>query len=146
MGSGKYDTQVKPNLKLVEKWARDGATDLDIAKRLGIGETTLYKYKKLYPEFAKALVRGKEVVDTEVENSLLKRALGYEAEETTEELINGNLVITKRVKKHISPDTTAMIFWLKNRLPGIWRNKEDVQLNIDEKDVGVVLLPEVKKK
>ena len=146
LGGGKYDTQVKPNLKLVEKWARDGATDLDIAKRLGIGETTLYKYKKLHPDFAEALVRGKEVVDTEVENSLLKRALGYEAEETTEELIGGKLVVTKRVKKHISPDTTAMIFWLKNRLPGTWRNKEDVQLNIDEKDMGVVLLPEVKKK
>lgn len=145
MGGGKYDTQVKPNLKLVEKWARNGATDLDIAKRLGIGETSLYKYKKQHPEFADALLRGKEVVDTEVENSLLKRALGYTAEDVTEELIDGRLVVTKRVRKHISADTTAMIFWLKNRMPGVWRNKEDVQLNIDEKDVGVVLIPEVKK-
>ena len=91
------------------------------------------------------MLRGKEVVDTEVENSLLKRALGYTAEDVTEELIDGRLVITKRVKKHIPADTTAMIFWLKNRMPGIWRNKEDVMLNVDEKDVGVVLIPEVKK-
>lgn len=146
MAGGKYESVVKPKLTLVEKWARNGATDIEIAKRLGIGETSLYKYKKLHLEFTEALTRGKEVVDTEVENSLLRRALGYEAIEKTEELINGRLVVTKKVTKHVAPDTTAMIFWLKNRMPGIWRNKEDVALNIDDKDVGVVLIPEVKKK
>ncbi|MFL0197620.1 transposase [Clostridium sp. WILCCON 0269] len=143
MRKSKWDT-VKDKLILVEGWARDGLTDEQIAKNLGIHAATLYEYKKRYSEFSEALKRGKEVIDFEVENSLLKRALGYSyTEVTTERVIrkdkNGkvltdihgfptyDMVITKEVKKEFAPDTTALIFWLKNRKPDKWRDKQDIE-------------------
>lgn len=107
-------------LDLVKGWARQGLTDEQIANNMGIGKTTLYDYKNKYPKFANALKKGKEVVDFEVENALLKRALGYNVEEYKKELVNGELQITEIKQKHIKPDTTAMIYWLKNRMPKYW--------------------------
>src|SRR5699024_6503945 len=79
--------------------------------------------KNKYPEITEALKRGKEVVDREVENALLKRALGYKYKEVTEEFGE----VTKVVTKEVQPDTTAQIFWLKNRKPCIWRDKQDIE-------------------
>ena len=106
-------------LILLEGWARDGLTDEQIAKNIGINRTTLYDWKKKEVNIADALKKGKEVIDFEVENALLKRALGYEYEEETYE----NGILTKKVKKHVAPDTTAQIFWLKNRKPNNWKDK-----------------------
>lgn len=143
MAKSKWE-EIKDKLMLVEGWARNGLTDKQIAKNLGIGYTTLKEYKKNYPAFSAALKRGKEVVDFEVENALLKRALGYEYEEVTKErilkkdekgspLVNVHglpiheMVVTKKVTKQVAPDTTAQIFWLKNRKPQEWRDKQEVQ-------------------
>lgn len=109
----------KDKLILLEGWARDGLTDEQIAKNIGINRTTLYDWKKKEVNIADALKKGKEVIDFEVENALLKRALGYEYEEETYE----NGILTKKVKKHVAPDTTAQIFWLKNRKPNTWKDK-----------------------
>lgn len=117
------------NLILLEGWARDGLTDEQIAYNIGIHVSTLYEWKKKYEEFDEALKRGKEVVDREVENALLKRALGYSYDEITEIREEGVLIQKKVVKKHIVPDTTAQIFWLKNRRPDIWRDKKDIDMN-----------------
>lgn len=117
------------NLILLEGWARDGLTDEQIAHNIGIHVSTLYEWKKKYEEFDEALKRGKEVVDREVENALLKRALGYSYDEITEIREEGVLIQKKVVKKHIVPDTTAQIFWLKNRRPDIWRDKKDIDMN-----------------
>lgn len=106
-------------LIILEGWARDGLTDEQIAKNIGINPKTLYAWINKESKISKTLKRGKEVVDFEVENALLKRALGYEYEETTYE----NGIVTKRVKKQVAPDTTAQIFWLKNRKPNNWRDK-----------------------
>ena len=106
-------------LILLEGWARDGLTDEQIAKNMGIAPSTLYEWKKKSKEFSESLKKGKEVVDFEVENALLKRALGYEYEEETYE----NGILTKKVKKQVPPDTTAQIFWLKNRKPNTWKDK-----------------------
>ena len=106
-------------LILLEGWARGGLTDEQIAKNIGINRTTLYDWKKKEVNIADALKKGKEVIDFEVENALLKRALGYEYEEETYE----NGILTKKVKKHVAPDTTAQIFWLKNRKPNTWKDK-----------------------
>ena len=106
-------------LILLEGWARDGLTDEQIAKNIGINRTTLYDWKKKEVNIADALKKGKEVIDFEVENALLKRALGYEYEEETYE----NGILTKKVKKHVAPDTTAQIFWLKNRKPNNWKDR-----------------------
>lgn len=84
---------------------------------MGINKATLYDWKNKYPDISDALKKGKEVVDIQVENALLKNAL------------SGNI--------------TAQIFWLKNRRPDKWREKREVEVNSDDKTVNVVVLPEV---
>ena len=112
----------KDKLILLEGWARDGLTDEQIAKNIGISRASLYEWKKKEVDIFDALKKGKEVIDFEVENALLKRALGYEYEEETYE----NGILTKKVKKQVPPDTTAQIFWLKNRKKEQWREKVEV--------------------
>lgn len=96
MAKSKWE-QVKDKLILVEGWARDGLTDEQIANNLGISKDTFYQYKKKYPDFSDSLKKGKEYVDYEVENALLKSAL--------------------------SGNTTAQIYWLNNRKPKQWKNR-----------------------
>lgn len=124
MASGKYQRWLEPDgLLLLEGWARDGLTDEQIAHNIGISRGTLYDWKKAYPDISNALKRGKDVVDIEVENALLKRALGYEYTEERVEISDkdGRKVI--QTTKHVAADTTAQIFWLKNRRPDKWRDK-----------------------
>lgn len=113
------DGELKDKLILIQGMAREGLTQQQIANNLGISIDTLIENKKKYSEFNDALKKGKEVIDFEVENALLKRALGYEYEEETYE----NGILTKKVKKHVAPDTTAQIFWLKNRKPNTWKDR-----------------------
>lgn len=102
---------------------------------MGIRRETLIEWKKKYPNISNTLKRGKEIIDRQVENALLKRALGYSYKETTRELIFDNgtgkteFKITKEVEKEVVPDTTAQIFWLKNRKPEEWREKQEVQMS-----------------
>ena len=112
----------------IEGWARDGLTDEQIADNVGIRRPTLYDWKKKYSDISDALKRGKEVIDRQVENALLKRALGYEYVETTKELTDLGLTVTKQVTKQVAPDTTAQIFWLKNRKPQEWRDKKETEV------------------
>ena len=125
--------EVKEKLNLVEAWARDGLIDEQIAKNLGISKATMENYKRDHIDFLTTLKRGKEVVDIEVENALLKRAKGYSYNEITQELVTdketgeSSLAVTKVVKKEVAPDTTAQIFWLKNRKPKEWRDKQDIE-------------------
>ena len=136
MAKGKYEYWLtEEGLLLLEAWARNGLTDEQIAKNVGISKETFYQWKKKYPDFSDSLKRGKEVVDIQVENALLKRALGYSYKEVTKEAkLNPQtsqyeLVVTKEVIKEVPPDTTAQIFWLKNRKPNDWRDKRDVAVN-----------------
>ena len=112
----------------IEGWARDGLTDEQIADNIGIRRPTLYDWKKKYSDISDVLKRGKEVIDRQVENALLKRALGYEYVETTKELTDLGLTVTKQVTKQVAPDTTAQIFWLKNRKPQEWRDKKETEV------------------
>lgn len=241
MAKGKYEYWLSPEgLLKLEGWARDGLIDEQIAKNIGINPATLYEWKKKYSKISESLKKGKEIVDIQVENALLKRALGYSYKEVTKErLIDtgqkkrhggesklterewkfavayfnhcccycgkvmkiptkdhikplckggkltkqnvvpcckncnsskkdkellswyqsqkffdkmkldkiydyirfitaiedslsegmGDLVITKEVEKEVIPDTTAQIFWLKNRRPDRWRDKQDIDLD-----------------
>lgn len=127
MARGKYHEWItEDGLLKLEGWARSGLTDEQIAKNMGIAAGTLYEYKKRYPEIDESLKKGKAPVDIEVENALLKNALGYEYEETeTIVTIAEDGTKTQRVKKikrYAQPDTSAAIFWLKNRKPEEWRN------------------------
>lgn len=107
-------------LIILEGWARDGLTDEQIAENMGISARTLYRWKDKYCQICQALKKGKEAADRQVENALFKRAIGYKYEEVREESKGG--IVTKRTvtTKHIPGDTTAQIFWLKNRKPDYW--------------------------
>lgn len=98
MAKGKYQKWLEPeSLILLEGWARDGLTDEEIAKNMGVGTSTLYEWKNKFSEISEVLKKGKEFADYQVENALYKSA------------IDGN--------------TTAQIFWLKNRRSDKWRDK-----------------------
>ena len=130
MAKGKYAQWLTPEgLLKLEGWARDGLTDEQIAQKIGIHRDTLNEWKKKYSDISDTLKRGKEVVDLRVENALLKRALGYEYEEVSEKYESGTLTEKKVTKKQVVPDTTAQIFWLKNRRPDKWKDKQDVQVS-----------------
>ncbi|NLY08872.1 MAG: helix-turn-helix domain-containing protein [Tissierellia bacterium] len=129
---GKYHDWIEPEgLLKIEGWARDGLTDEQIANNMGVHRDTLVQWKKKYPDISDTLKKGKEVVGRAVENALLKRALGYSYIETTEELNRetGAMEVTKRVTKEVVPDTTAQIFWLKNRKPEDWRDRKETHLS-----------------
>lgn len=124
---------VKEKLFLIENWAKEGLTNADIAKKLGIAMSTFCEYQNKYSEFKEALKKGKEIIDYQVENALLKKALGYSYEEKTYEKEYNELIgeytetLTKRVIKEVAPDTTAQIFWLKNRKPELWADKHQIE-------------------
>lgn len=112
-------------LILLEGWARDGLSLEQIAKNIGIDESTIYKWKNSKVEIFEALKKGKEVADYEVENAVFKRAIGYTYEEKTYE----NGILVKTVVKEVVPDTTAQIYWLKHRQREKWGEKEATNNN-----------------
>ena len=140
MAKGKYQEWLtEEGLLQLESSARDGLTDEQIASNMGISRETLSQWKKKYSDISDTLKRGKAVVDIQVENALLKRALGYSYDEVTRErvldydqstgqVVGSHMEITKTVKKEVQGDTTAQIFWLKNRRPEQWRDKRDVSV------------------
>ena len=131
IAKNKYETDVKPRLVEIEAWKRDGLTDEQIFKNLGISRDTFYKYKEKYTDFSDALKKGKEIADIEVENALFKRAIGYRYKEKIKEVkeIDGKkTVFIKEVEKEMPGDVGAQIFWLKNRKSSKWKDKQDIDL------------------
>lgn len=133
--TGMYETwQQKDNLTRLTGWARQGLTHEQIAVNIGVNVGTLYNWKKKYKKIDEALKKGKDVVDFEVENALLKRALGYSYEEvkTTVESYGDEEAEPKFKReitvKHVPADTTAQIFWLRNRKRLEWTNKDGVDV------------------
>lgn len=108
---------------LIEGWSKDGLTNEQIAHNMGVNRATLYKWQNKSNNIEDALKRGKEVADREVENALFNKAIGYEY--TEEQLANNGDVVT--VTKYMKPDTTSQIFWLKNRKPKEWRDKQNIE-------------------
>lgn len=126
MAQGKFkEWLTEDGLKQIQSWFRDGLTDIQVAKNMGISKTTFYDWMNKYPAISDAVKKGKQPVDFEVENALLKRALGYEIEETNTFITMNSkgekVQKVNKTKKHIAPDATAAIFWLKNRRPDKWR-------------------------
>lgn len=135
MAKGKYEYWITPEgLLKIEGWARDGLVDKQIAANIGVSERTFTDWKSKYSAISSVLKKGKEVVDRQVENALLKRALGYEYEEVKEKFECGVLTERTVTKKEVIPDTTAQIFWLKNRKREAWTDKQSIELSkpIDE--------------
>jgi len=117
--------QVEDKLILIEKWARDGLTEKQICYNLRISVQTLNEYKKSHSELVESLKKGKEVCIAEIENALVKRALGYEYEETKTYIRdeNGKVIkYTEKIKKHLAADVGACAILLKNKDKGKWSN------------------------
>jgi len=112
-----------------------GATDADVAAELKIDRATLYRWRHTHPEFCDALKAGKHDLDERVISTLAHRALGYTFETEEIHVVNGKIVRVPIVK-HMPPDPTSMIFWLKNRRPAEFRDRQemkvDVQLSLAE--------------
>lgn len=150
MAKGKYQEYLtEDGLLLLEGWARDGLTDEQIAERIGIRRPVLYVWKAKYPDIADALKRGKAPVDTKIENALKDKATGYYVTvkkpikvKTKKQLKDKGLIEEEHIEYvdeqvYIPPDTTAQIFWLKNRRPDRWNDKKEVPVE-DVEPVKVV--------
>lgn len=169
------DWITEDGLVKLEGYARDGLTDKQIAKNVGINPSTLYNWKKQHVEILEALKRGKEVVDRQVESALLKKALGGTAKTVTYKMVklDEDVLKAKRVEflnsykldhpdlskqeltlaavaqvptyeripiteveSEVLPDTTAIIYWLKNRKPDEWRDRKEITTN-DQQPVNI---------
>lgn len=148
----KWDEWRTPDgLLAIEGWSREGLTNEEIADNIGIARQTFQEWKRKYKDISDALKKGRAPLTIKVENALLKRALGYDYEESVKEMRldrktgKYELVETKRLKKHMPPDVTAQIFWLKNRRSDRWcdRKKEDV--DIEAKEGGLIEIQAVQE-
>ena len=123
----------------------------DVCHNLGISEQTFNVYKHSHPELRESLKKNKQVVNITVENALYKRAIGYTIKEVVEERVpiytdgavtGHEMVVTKITTKDVPPDTTSMIFFLKNRLPDIYRDRREIETKIE---VRIPMIEEVKE-
>lgn len=141
------------NLTVLSAWARAGKTDQEIAKEIGISRSTLSEWKKNHESIRKALHTGKEFADRLVENSLYKKTLGFYVTEKkafkvkrTEFDDRGRRVEeheelqTAEETRYIEPDTKAIIFWLRNRMPQVWSDKLLEALGEDSEGAGMICI------
>jgi len=118
------------DLKKVQLLAEKGFTEEEIAEFFGICRDTFAEYKKKHPKFSDTIKTGKKISDDKVERSLFERACGYEHPEEKIFCNDGEIVRATTIKKY-PPDPVSMIFWLKNRKPGEWREKQEVDVNLN---------------
>lgn len=114
----KYETHVKPHIDKIKKWSASGATDSEIATALNIAESTLYEYKKKYPELSGAFACGRKAVVIDIKAALYKKAVGYDYEEKKQYIkrdgSGDNVQYTEISTKHQPPSETAAAMLLRN--------------------------------
>lgn len=132
-------------LILLSCWTRDGLSKDTIAEKLGISRMTLYNWEEKYPEIKEALSKSKEIIDYEVENALLKAALGYRAVET-KTIISGSqnksgnrVVKIEKVEKEVGPNVTACLAWLNNKKPKEWHKNRENEVEISDEMNNVTI-------
>jgi hypothetical protein len=113
------------------KLCKLGATDAELAEFFEVAISTIGLWKVKHKEFSDAQKMGKDETDARVERSLFLRAMGYEHDEVDIRVIDGSVVQTP-IRKFYPPDTTAAIFWLKNRKPTDWRDKTEVEATVED--------------
>ena len=134
----KYDA--KYHVPWAQGLAMRGATMQQIAEEMDVALSTMYKGRDEHAECSDALNEGRQQADLRVERSLYERAMGGESKETKKviDVVDGQPVVKRieEVKRKLSPDTTACIFWLKNRNPAMWRDRQDIAVN-EEQDANI---------
>lgn len=158
MAIAKYkEWQEAENLELLTAWAKEGLDFAQIARNMGISESTLREWRKNYPAISAALKHGRAHAIAEVENALHKRALGYTVElkkaikvkiidydpQTQRKIREREEIAIGVDEMHVPPDTTAQIFYLTNRKPEAWkRNRPELTGDGEDNGTGVLILPE----
>ena len=121
----------RPEYILIAKAAaRFGAIEDEIADELKISPGTLDNWKKKYPEFLSALKAGKEASDDRIERSLYQRAIGYSHPAVKAFMTRDGKIVEHKYIEHYPPDTTAALFWLKNRRPDRWRDVQRIDASM----------------
>lgn len=138
------DILTPEGLLLIQCWVRDGLTVKQIADRLGVAVDTLYHWRYRNSELEEAFKRGKELVDYEVENALLKAALGYTKTKTvvyTGRLkANGNREVgEEKIVEEVGPNVTACLAWLNNRKSEKWQRNRENTVSLDDKEAGITI-------
>jgi len=142
-GGEKWHDGVPDIVRRLAGRSKAGLTDAEVAEEFRVDIRTVHRWKKSHPEFAKALIETKALLDSRVELSLYRRALGYRYTEVEVTLEDGE--VTKRVEreKEVLPDVGAIRLWLINRDAANWRDKQDVEhsgtieIHIDQDDAAL---------
>jgi hypothetical protein len=144
VSSGRPSPFTKLNMELVKYMYETGSTDKQVAERVGVTYQTINNWKKKHPDFFDSLKDWKDQADKVVEASLYQRACGYVDKEVKVFCdAKTGLVTQTTVDKRYAPDPTSMIFWLKNRKPKNWRDKQEIEqnstinINLDDDDLGL---------
>lgn len=146
---GLYDFWLQDEgLTMLAAWRRNGLSYLEIAKRIGIRKDRLKRWREMYDSIDNALKTGKELLDFQVENALLKAALGYTTKEIKvtlgKKMISGEAfqVLKETTVKEVGPNVTACLAWLNNRKPDDWKRNRDNQIDPEkiDKDVTVTII------
>lgn len=137
MSKGKFN-DVKDD---IISYIREGDSNILACKKVGISKSTFYEWLESYPCFSDSLKKARkefrETIVRTLEQSLWKRAAGYEIEESKNEyrtLKDGSKVLVKssKITKHFPPDTGALIFALTNLDPENWKNRQDNRFSVDD--------------
>lgn len=131
-----YRDKVVPKWDMIAGWARNGLSNAQISRNLGIGESTFCRFMVEHEELQDWMNDNRENhANIAVENALFKRAVGYEYEEVTKERreIDGEykMVTVKRVTKQVAPDVNAATYWLEHRAADRWPKVPDPGVNAD---------------
>ena len=130
MGVGRKSGFKEEYVQLAENYALLGATDEELADFFNVNVATLNRWKKQFPEFRESLKKGKAVADANVASKLYNRAIGYDCKATKIVTYEGKVTDQVEYVEHYPPDTTAASLWVRNRQPGKWRDKKEVESQV----------------
>lgn len=113
-----------------EKLCKLGAIDRELADFFDVSEDTIHEWKKVHPKFSESIKAGKQLADANVAQRLYERAIGFEHDSEEIKVLSmgdqGSEIVRVPIRKIYPPDSTAAIFWLKNRRPTEWRDKQEI--------------------
>ncbi|MDV3749677.1 terminase [Elizabethkingia anophelis] len=141
MGKGAPTKYLEVYNDQVYKLCLLGATDKEIADFFNVCEATINNWKNEHPSFLESIKAGKQIADYNVVNRLYQRALGFEHDSEEIKIVEGSIERVP-IKKIYPPDPTSAIFWLKNRQPAKWRDKQEVEQTGSTPQVTIFQLPD----
>ena len=129
------------NLEIIKAWKANGLTDSEIEQNIGVAHSTFCSWKKKYPDLSDALKRTRARADAMVESSLFMAATGHIVPLNKQKVMKDGTVVDYIDEFYVEPDTKAMIFYLTNRMPAVYKTIRDGRFDqIDAKTAagGVV--------